>query len=239
MALRLGGLADLDPMAVPLPLGTEVTTRVDRTVHGAPRPQGATGRVAAVDGDRVEVQFVDGKRATYLRAEVAPRKLGVQRYAQRRAVAWDALRPCVVIDTLVGSRAWGVSDERSDEEFVLMGEDTLRGTRLQRAAGRSERSAHLPQLGVAQALRLLRERVVVRPHRPRRGDLGHPVLEDHRPGEIGHALEVVRGPVRDPPEHDLLGGPAAEVHHHQVEELLACGRNRHASLRRLSVPSST
>jgi hypothetical protein len=123
MALRLGGLADVDPMAVPLPPGTEVTTRVDRTVEGELRPQGATGRVAAIDGERVEVQFLDGKRATYLRAEVAPRKLGVQRYAQRRAAAWDALRPCVVVDTLVGSRAWGLSDERSDEDrrgvFVL------------------------------------------------------------------------------------------------------------------------
>ena len=29
MALRLGGLADLDPRAVPLPLGTAVATRVD------------------------------------------------------------------------------------------------------------------------------------------------------------------------------------------------------------------
>ncbi|HWU90473.1 MAG TPA: nucleotidyltransferase domain-containing protein, partial [Kofleriaceae bacterium] len=123
MSLRLGGLADLDPMAVPLPAGTEVTTRVDRVVGGELRPQGASGRVAAVDGERVEVQFLDGRRATYLRSEVTPRKLGVQRYAQRRAVAWDALRPCVVIDTLVGSRAWGVSDEGSDEDrrgvFVL------------------------------------------------------------------------------------------------------------------------
>lgn len=110
-------------MAVPLPAGTEVTTRVDREAGGELRPQGATGRVAAIDGDRVEVQFLDGKRATYLRAEVVPRKLGVQRYAQRRAAAWEALRPCVVIDTLVGSRAWGLADERSDEDrrgvFVL------------------------------------------------------------------------------------------------------------------------
>lgn len=110
-------------MAVPLPSGTEVTTRVDRVVDGELRPQGASGRVAAVDGDRVDVVFLDGRRATYLRAEVAPRKLGVQRYAQRRAVAWDALKPCTVIDTLVGSRAWGVSHEGSDEDrrgvFVL------------------------------------------------------------------------------------------------------------------------
>jgi hypothetical protein len=62
------------------------------------------------------VTFVDGKHATYLRSEVTPRKLGVARYAQRRAAAWDQLRPCVVIDTLVGSRAWGVADEGSDED---------------------------------------------------------------------------------------------------------------------------
>jgi hypothetical protein len=112
MALRLGGLADVDPAAVPLPAGTEVTTRVDR--EG--RPQGASGRVAKLDGDRVEVMFLDGARATYLRTEVAPRKLGVVRYAQRRAASWDALKPCTVIDTLVGSRAWGVADEGSDED---------------------------------------------------------------------------------------------------------------------------
>jgi len=123
VALRLGGLADIDPAAVPLPAGTEVTTRVDRAVEGEVRPQGASARVTAVDGDRVDVVFLDGKRATYLRSEVVPRKLGVQRYAQRRAVAWEQLRPCVVLDTLVGSRAWGVSHEGSDEDrrgvFVL------------------------------------------------------------------------------------------------------------------------
>lgn len=120
---RLGGLHDLDPQAVPLPAGTEVVTRVDRTVEGELRPQGASGRVKAVAGDRVEVVFLDGKTATYLRAEVTPRKLGVQRYAQRRAAAWDSLRPCVVLDTVVGSRAWGVAHAGSDEDhrgvFVL------------------------------------------------------------------------------------------------------------------------
>jgi hypothetical protein len=123
MALRLGGLEDLDPALVPLPPGTEVVTRVDRDVGGELRPQGATGRVAALDGDRLEIAFIDGKRATYLRSEVTPRKLGVARYAQRRAAVWDLLRPCVAIDALVGSRAWGVADEGSDEDrrgvFVL------------------------------------------------------------------------------------------------------------------------
>jgi hypothetical protein len=123
MALRLGGLADLDPTAVPLPSGTEVITRVDRIVDGELRPQGATGRVSRLHGEHVEVMFVDGRQATYLRAELTPRKLGVARYAQRRAAAWDELRPCVVLDALVGSRAWGVASEGSDEDrrgvFVL------------------------------------------------------------------------------------------------------------------------
>ena len=123
MALRLGGLADLDPEAVPLPVGTEVTTRVDREVDGQVRTKGASARVTALEGDRVDVVFLDGKRASYQRAEVVPRKLGVVRYAQRRAVVWDQLRPCVVIDTVVGSRAWGVASETSDEDhrgvFVL------------------------------------------------------------------------------------------------------------------------
>jgi hypothetical protein len=123
MAQRLGGLADVDPATVQLPVGTEVSTRVDRRVDGQLRTQGATGRVAAIDGDRVDVVFVDGKRATYLRPEVMPRKLGELRYAHRRAAVWDDLRPCVVLDALVGSRAWGVAGEGSDEDhrgvFVL------------------------------------------------------------------------------------------------------------------------
>src|SRR5919198_3605188 len=44
---------------------------------------------------------------------------------------------------------------------------------------------------VAQALRVLRERVVVRAHRPRRDALAHPELEHHRAGELRDALEVV------------------------------------------------
>lgn len=119
MAMRLGGLADLDPQTVPLPAGTEVTTRVDRSDV----PQGANGRVTSIDGDRVEIVFLDGRRATYLRSEVTPRKLGVVKYAQRRAAAWEQLHPCIVIDTVVGSRAWGVAEEGSDEDrkgvFVL------------------------------------------------------------------------------------------------------------------------
>lgn len=109
MALHLGGLADVDPAAVPLPPGTEVVTRVARLVDGELRPGGATGRVAAIvagpEGERIEVVFIDGHRALYLRDELTPRKLGVARYARRRHAAWDQLHGCIVIDTLVGSQA--------------------------------------------------------------------------------------------------------------------------------------
>ncbi len=119
MALRIGGLSDLDVLTVPLPAGTEITTRVDRDFDGVFRPQGVVGRVvsaAAAEGELLEVVFLDGKRGKYLRHELTPRKLGVVRYAQRREASWQALRPCVVLEARVGSRAWGLANEHSDED---------------------------------------------------------------------------------------------------------------------------
>ena len=75
-------------------------------------------------------------------------------------------------------------------------------------------------LAVAHPLRLLGQRVVVGPHRPRGRDIGHAELEDHRAGDLGHLLEVARGTVRDPAEDDLLGGTPGERDLHHVEELL-------------------
>jgi hypothetical protein len=129
MALRLGGLVDVDPLAVPLPPGTEVTTRVDRAVGDRVVGQGAMGRVLALIGDdpetgaAVEVDIVGVGRVRYLRSEVVPRKTGLVRYARRRQDAWEQLSPCVVVDAVVGSRAWGLSDQGSDTDrrgvFVL------------------------------------------------------------------------------------------------------------------------
>ena len=123
MALRLGGLGDVDPLAVPVPPGTEVTTRVDRAVGERVVQQGAVGRVAAVDGEHVDVEVVGVGRVRYLRSEVVPRKLGLVRYARRRADAWEDLAPTIVLDAIVGSRAWGLDHAGSDEDrrgvFVL------------------------------------------------------------------------------------------------------------------------
>jgi len=70
MPLRLGGLGDLDPFAVPLPAGTEVTTRVDRLVDGVLRPStlprhpevGAADRVLRTACEEAARRWVDEAR---------------------------------------------------------------------------------------------------------------------------------------------------------------------------------
>jgi hypothetical protein len=123
MSLRLGGLEDLDRLTGPLPVGTEIITRVDRSLGDRVITRGAVGRVVSVHEHLFEVELIDGARLRFVREELIPRKQGLVRYARRREAAWDALAPCIVIDALVGSRAWGLADERSDEDrrgvFVL------------------------------------------------------------------------------------------------------------------------
>jgi hypothetical protein len=114
MDLRLKTLSHLDPLAVPLPHGTEVLTRVERFLGERVIPRGAVGRVVAIDGDRVEVSIVGVGTAAYARTEVAPRRSGQLAYAHRRAAAWDALSSCIVLETTVGSRAWGLAETGSD-----------------------------------------------------------------------------------------------------------------------------
>ena len=116
MDLRLRHLQQLDSRAVPLPHGTEVMTRVDRMFEERRIPQGTIGRVAKVSGGAVDVTVVGVGVLRYARDELTPRRIGQARYAHRRQEVWDALRPCVVIETVVGSRAWGLADETSDED---------------------------------------------------------------------------------------------------------------------------
>jgi RNA repair pathway DNA polymerase beta family len=124
MDLRLRELGALDPLAVPLPNGTEVTTRVDRVLTAARVvPQGAVGRVVTQRDGELDVQIVGVGVLRYARSELVPRKIGQVRWARRRADAWDALLPCVVIEATVGSRAWGLAGAGSDHDvrgaFVL------------------------------------------------------------------------------------------------------------------------
>lgn len=118
MEPRLAGLQGLDPLSVPLPHGTEVTTRVDHLREdGRVVPRGCVGRVVALHPEgAIEVQVVGVGRLKCQRADLVPRKQGQIRYAVARETAWQALRACVVVETTVGSRAWGLADEHSDED---------------------------------------------------------------------------------------------------------------------------
>ena len=65
----------------------------------------------------VDVLVVGVGTVRFVRRELTPRKVGQAQFAQRREVAWSALRGCVVLETVVGSRAWGLSDEGSDTDL--------------------------------------------------------------------------------------------------------------------------
>jgi len=116
MDLRLRDLEQLDSRAVPLPHGTEVVTRVDRIVGERRVPQGCIGRVTKIAGEDLDVTIVGVGVVRYARSELSPRRVGQVRFAHRRADAWDSLRPCVVLEATVGSRAWGLADADSDED---------------------------------------------------------------------------------------------------------------------------
>ena len=118
MTRRPRPLKGLDPHTVPLPHGTEVVLGVERTVAGKRVPQGALGRVTKSPDERgmVEITIVGIGAAMYRRDELVPRREGQARFARRRATDWDALAGCHVLEATVGSRAWGLSDERSDTD---------------------------------------------------------------------------------------------------------------------------
>ena len=116
MDLRVKNLEALDSRAVPLPHGTEVVTRVDAFLGERRVPQGTIGRVTKNEGEAVDVTVVGIGVVRYARAQLSPRRVGQALFAHRRADAWDALSGGIVLDTTVGSRAWGLAHASSDED---------------------------------------------------------------------------------------------------------------------------
>lgn len=114
MKLKLGALAAVDPLSVPLPSGTEITTRIDRQHGDRKVPSGAIGRVLSHEGELFTVKIIGVGEMQYLRDELLPRKLGQVSYAQRRETTWKNLEHCVVLETTVGSNAWGLAGPGSD-----------------------------------------------------------------------------------------------------------------------------
>ncbi len=114
MKLDLERLAELDPTRVPLPVGTEVETRVVGFAGERRVPHGAVGRVRSTEGERVVVAVVGVGDVEYLRTDIAPRKAGQLRFALRRQNAWSQLRHNAIAVSTVGSRAWGLAGPDSD-----------------------------------------------------------------------------------------------------------------------------
>lgn len=115
-AIRIEGLSTIDPLAVPLPHGTEVTTRVDRWVGERRIPLGAIGRVVGSEGKQLQVAVVGVGVVSYVRDELLPRKIGQLKFAARRAASWERFGPCIVLESMVGSRAWGLAEAGSDTD---------------------------------------------------------------------------------------------------------------------------
>ena len=116
MTSRISALAELDPLSIPLPHGTEVTLRVERLLNGRRVPQGLVGRVVRARDGGFDVLVTGVGELWYARTELTPRRAGQLEYAQRRESAWQALLPCRVMEATVGSRAWGLADEKSDTD---------------------------------------------------------------------------------------------------------------------------
>jgi hypothetical protein len=112
----VSSLGAIDPLGVPLPHGTEVTTRAEKLAGDRRVPQGTVGRVVRSRDGGCDVLVLGVGELWYPRAELLPRRPGQVRFARRREAAWEALRPCVVLEATVGSRAWGLSDESSDTD---------------------------------------------------------------------------------------------------------------------------
>lgn len=117
MTGRISALESVDPISVPLPHGTEVTTRVARLIGDRQVPQGLVGRIARERDAGFDVHIAGIGEVWYRREEIAPRRLGQLSFAMRRAAAWEALQQCRVLEATVGSRAWGLASDGSDVDL--------------------------------------------------------------------------------------------------------------------------
>ncbi len=97
-----------------LPVGTHVVPRVDR--NGV--PAGTVGTVDADEkGDRVAVVFASGHRAVYRAAELVIQRRQARDDLAETRPGFDELERFVVYEVTVGSRAYGLSREGSDEDL--------------------------------------------------------------------------------------------------------------------------
>lgn len=106
-----------------LPIGTHVVTRVDlaATVGTPARPKGSVGVIAKMPADHLhkyQVRFPDGHEAALKRNELSIRKRQHDEALHDAAALLDEydLYQHVIYRCLVGSRAYGLAHDDSDED---------------------------------------------------------------------------------------------------------------------------
>ncbi len=87
MAQRINDLVEIDPLAVPLPSGTEVTTRFDQVAGELRAPKGSVGRVVAQRGEHFEVLIVGLGTFIYTREQLK----GNGNFLERVLGPWNVL----------------------------------------------------------------------------------------------------------------------------------------------------
>lgn len=108
----------LDPAEVPLPKGTRVVLQADLPARdGWLCKRGTVGRVEEVDHPRYVVGTTHGHTVELQRHQVVVQQARLEEVAGERHWAWEHLAEHVVLEVVVGSVAWGLDDEESDEDL--------------------------------------------------------------------------------------------------------------------------
>lgn len=119
----------LDEERITLPKGTMVVLRTDlRAEDDHLCKAGTVGRVVEVAYDVYTVSTPGGRRVTCQRDQLAIQHRDQLQSMERRQLDWDTLRDRLIFSAVVGSTAWGLSDEHSDEDvkgvFLLPFDET-------------------------------------------------------------------------------------------------------------------
>lgn len=102
-----------------IPHGTQVVALVDKLSNNIKYKSGRTGVV--VDSEKKTntyvVEFSDQTQLTYLREELAVRKVEIETLIQTFIPDEKELKKNIIYECVVGSKAFGLSDQSSDEDI--------------------------------------------------------------------------------------------------------------------------
>lgn len=108
----------LDEERVTLPKGTVVVLRTDlRAEDEYLCKAGTVGRVEAVSHDTYVIRTPSDRRVTCQRDQLTIQHKDQLRGIVRRQIDWDAMQDRIIYSAVVGSTAWGLADEESDEDI--------------------------------------------------------------------------------------------------------------------------